>query len=114
MVKVLKRLHQQGLLAHLIVAGSWCLYFYKFYYNKRQPKRDKRARDIEQITRILNLIQKQNQTDVLVEVYCKLHRKWQGKIISNLNEIGQDGIAAVLEARMPETFVRTVSKKSTS
>jgi len=218
LMKVLKLLQQEGLLEHLIVAGSWCIYFYKFYYNKRQPiatlrtrdidffipspkaikieidlpellkhlgfiidfqgragyirfvhpelfieflvpergrsidkpyplkqlkinaqplrfleilqlktinvkvkdfdltlphpscfvlhktivykrrpKKDKRARDIEQIIRILDLIQRQNELDSLAEVYSQLHRKRQNKIISNLNEIGQVDIAELLE-----------------
>lgn len=96
-MKVLKLLQQEGLLEHLIVAGSWCIYFYKFYYNKRQPIATLRARDIEQIIRVLDFIQKQNELDSLAEVYSQLHSKWQNKIISNLNEIGQVDIAELLE-----------------
>lgn len=215
---VLKLLEQEGILKHLIVAGSWCIYFYKFYYNKRQPiatlrtrdidffiphpksikteidlpellenlgfiidfqgragyirfvhpelfieflvpekgrplekpyllkqlkinaqalrfmeilelktisieledakltlphpssfvlhkiivykrrpKKDKRARDIEQIIRILNFIQKQNEFDSLLEVYSQLYHTWQNKIISNLKEIGQIEIVNFLK-----------------
>ena len=218
LIKVLKLLQQEGLLEHFIVAGSWCLYFYKFYYNKRQsiatlrtrdvdffipspkdikieidlpellehlgfiidfqgragyvrfvhpelfieflvpergrpvdkpyplkqlkinaqalrfleilqlktidlklkeidlilphpssfvlhkiiiykrrPKKDKRERDIEQIIRVLNFIQQQNELDSLIEVYSQLHCKWQNRVISNLNEIDQVDIAELLE-----------------
>ncbi len=218
LVKVLKLLQEEGLLEHLIVAGSWCLYFYKFYYNKKQsiatlrtrdvdffipfpkaikievdlpkllehlgfitdfqgragyirfvhtelfieflvpekgrpitkpyklkqlkinaqalrflevlqirtvniivkdieltlphpscfvlhkilvykrrPKKDKRARDIEQIHRVLDLLQKQNELDSLTEVYSQLCRKWQNKIIASLKEIDQTNIVEFLE-----------------
>lgn len=40
-------LQQQGLLEHLIVAGSWCIYFYKFYYNRKQPIATLRTRDVD-------------------------------------------------------------------
>lgn len=47
LIKVLTLLQQEGLLDHLIVAGSWCIYFYKYYYNKRQPIATLRTRDID-------------------------------------------------------------------
>jgi hypothetical protein len=45
--KVLKIMNREGVLKHLIVAGSWCLYFYKFYYNKQQPIVSLRTRDVD-------------------------------------------------------------------
>ncbi len=69
---------------------------------KRRPKKDKRTRDIEQIIRVLNLIQKQNELDSLVEVYSQIHKKWQGKILLNLKEIDQVEIAEFLEKDQEE------------
>ncbi len=34
--KVLKKLHQEGALNDLILIGSWCAYFYKYYFTKRK------------------------------------------------------------------------------
>jgi len=45
--KVLSLLDKEGVLKHLVVAGSWCLYFYKFYYKKRQPIVSLRTRDVD-------------------------------------------------------------------
>ena len=73
-----------------------CYVLHKILVYKRRPKKDKRTRDIEQIARVLNFLQKQNETKSLAEVYSQLHRKWQNKIISNLNEIGQVDIATFL------------------
>jgi hypothetical protein len=45
--KVLKILQKEGVLKHLIVVGSWCLYFYQFYFEKQQPIASLRTRDID-------------------------------------------------------------------
>jgi len=45
--KILGLLEKEGILKHLIIAGSWCLYFYKFYYNKKQPIVSLRTRDVD-------------------------------------------------------------------
>ena len=45
--KILGLLEKEGVLKHLIIAGSWCLYFYKFYYNKKQPIVSLRTRDVD-------------------------------------------------------------------
>jgi hypothetical protein len=47
LLKVLKILEEQGLLKDLIVAGSWCLYFYKFFFHKKRPIATLRTRDID-------------------------------------------------------------------
>jgi len=44
--KVLKILQKEGVLKHLIVVGSWCLYFYQFYFGK-QPIASLRTRDVD-------------------------------------------------------------------
>ncbi len=45
--KILRLLEKEGVLKHLIIAGSWCLYFYKYYYNKKQPIVSLRTRDVD-------------------------------------------------------------------
>ena len=35
--KVLKIFQQQGILNHVIIIGSWCIYFYKFYFKRKTP-----------------------------------------------------------------------------
>ena len=45
--KIMKLLEKEGVLKHLVIAGSWCLYFYKFYYNKKQPIVSLRTRDVD-------------------------------------------------------------------
>jgi len=45
--KVLKILQKEGVLKHLVVAGSWCLYFYQFYFEKQQPIASLRTRDVD-------------------------------------------------------------------
>lgn len=47
LLKVLKILQREGLLKDLIVGGSWCLYFYKFYFRKKRPIATLRTRDID-------------------------------------------------------------------
>ncbi len=45
--KVLKIFQKEGVLRHLLVAGSWCLYFYQFYFDKQQPIATLRTRDVD-------------------------------------------------------------------
>lgn len=45
--KILGLLEKEGVLKHLIIIGSWSLYFYKFYYNKKQPIVSLRTRDVD-------------------------------------------------------------------
>jgi len=32
-IKVLKRLHKAGILKSVVLVGSWCVYFYQYYFN---------------------------------------------------------------------------------
>jgi len=45
--RILRLLEKEGVLKHLIIIGSWSLYFYKFYYNKKQPIVSLRTRDVD-------------------------------------------------------------------
>ena len=57
-----------------------CFVLHKTIVYKRRPNKDKRARDIEQIVRILNLIIQQDELKSLAEIYSKLNRRWQNAI----------------------------------
>lgn len=45
--KVLRTLQEKGILKHLVIAGSWCIYFYKFYFHQRSPIASLRTRDVD-------------------------------------------------------------------
>jgi len=45
--KVLLSLQEKGILKHFILAGSWCMYFYRFYFHKRNPITSLRTRDVD-------------------------------------------------------------------
>lgn len=45
--KVLRILDEKGVLEHLVIVGSWCIYFYRFYFNKKQPIASLRTRDVD-------------------------------------------------------------------
>jgi glycosyltransferase involved in cell wall biosynthesis len=48
LLKVLRILHQEGILDHLLLIGSWVFYFYKFYFHKRKPiVASLRTRDVD-------------------------------------------------------------------
>ncbi|MFC1512676.1 GSU2403 family nucleotidyltransferase fold protein, partial [bacterium] len=45
--KVLRILQKKGALKHLVVVGSWCMYFYNFYFNKLETIASLRTRDVD-------------------------------------------------------------------
>ncbi len=45
--KVLKILDDEGVLEHLIIVGSWCIYFYGLYFRKKHPIATLRTRDVD-------------------------------------------------------------------
>lgn len=45
--KVLRILDKKGILTHLVIAGSWCIFFYRFYFHKKQPIASLRTRDVD-------------------------------------------------------------------
>jgi len=45
--KVLRILDKEGVLKHLVVAGSWCMFFYTLYFKKKQPIASLRTRDVD-------------------------------------------------------------------
>lgn len=45
--KVLRILDKKGILTHLVIVGSWCIFFYRFYFHKKQPIASLRTRDVD-------------------------------------------------------------------
>ncbi len=45
--KVLNILQDKSVLRHFVIAGSWCIYFYRFYFHKRSPIASLRTRDVD-------------------------------------------------------------------
>jgi len=45
--KVLRILDGKGVLKHLVVVGSWCMFFYTLYFQKKQPIASLRTRDVD-------------------------------------------------------------------
>lgn len=39
-LRVLKKLHRAGVLDNIIIIGSWCLYFYRSYFEKSEYSPD--------------------------------------------------------------------------
>lgn len=70
---------------------------HKILVYKKRSNKDKRARDVEQIIRVLDFLQGQNELASLAEVHSQLYSKWQNKIIANLKEIDRADIAGFLE-----------------
>lgn len=46
-IEVLKRYHKAGLLKHVIIVGSWCIYFYKDYFCRESYMTSIRTSDID-------------------------------------------------------------------
>ena len=46
-LKVLKKLHEEGALNDLILIGSWCAYFYKYYFAQTPYEATTRTRDLD-------------------------------------------------------------------
>ncbi len=45
--KVLRILNEKDVLRHLVVVGSWCMFFYTLYFQKKQPIASLRTRDVD-------------------------------------------------------------------
>ncbi len=58
-IEVVRRLHSVGILNKLVLIGSWCMYFYEFYFHDRQYSPTIRTRDM----------------DILIPLPCKIKTK---------------------------------------
>ena len=66
-VEVLRRYHKAGLLEHVIIVGSWCIYFYKDYFNKESYMTSIRTSDIDFLVPIPVKLRKPDDMFTLVE-----------------------------------------------
>jgi len=74
--KVLEKLDREGILQHLIVVGSWCVYFYKHQFKDAFRLTSWRTKDIEFDTSLIGKLQKpRNITAILkgLDFVMKLH-----------------------------------------
>lgn len=46
-LQVLNKMNQSDILNGIAIIGSWCLYFYKYYFNQKNYSPDIRTRDID-------------------------------------------------------------------
>ena len=46
-IEILKRLQAAGILRHVILIGSWSIYFYKYYFNSKDYSTFIRTSDID-------------------------------------------------------------------
>lgn len=46
-LRVLKKMHESGVLIELVIVGSWSLYFYKYYFDQSDYFPNIRTRDID-------------------------------------------------------------------
>ena len=52
-IEVLKRFNRAGILKHLILVGSWSIYFYKYYFNSPGYSTFIRTTDIDFLIPVL-------------------------------------------------------------
>lgn len=66
-IEVLTRYHKAGLLKHVILVGSWCIYFYKDYFNSKSYMTSIRTSDNDFLVPIPFKINKSDDLFTLVE-----------------------------------------------
>ncbi|MFA6294439.1 MAG: GSU2403 family nucleotidyltransferase fold protein [Victivallales bacterium] len=66
-IEVLKRYHKAGLLKHVIIVGSWCIYFYRDYFRGKSYITSIRTSDIDFLVPIPVMHTKNDDLFALVE-----------------------------------------------
>lgn len=66
-IEVLKRYHKAGLLEHVIIVGSWCIYFYRDYFKAGSYTTSIRTSDIDFLVPIPVKLRKSDDLFALVE-----------------------------------------------
>jgi len=74
-----------------------CFLLHKIIIYKRRPRRDKRLKEIEQIKRLSNFLQNQDNFRSVKRNFAKLHPKWQTRVLRNLKDLGQDKLTQTLQ-----------------
>lgn len=65
-IKVLRKFDQAGILSHIVLAGSWSVYFYRYYFNSESYISAIRTRDIDFVVPIpFNIKNKTNVVSLL-------------------------------------------------
>lgn len=96
-IKVLKRFQEHGILNRLVIIGSWCLYFYKNYFQSKNYYPSIRTRDLDFLVPLPFTIKKKVNIPQLL--------KDMGFVISFFGEQGYiklDHPDLILEFLVPE------------
>ena len=74
-----------------------CFTLHKIIIFTRRPEKKKKEKEIEQVERMLNLLEEENLRNSLKRFFLKLHPKWQKKVINNLKILDKNDIAGFLQ-----------------
>jgi len=70
---------------------------HKIIIYTRRPEVEKRAKEIEQINRMLDFLTKEDELHSLKRVFLKLHKKWRIRVINNLKNLNKKEIIDILQ-----------------
>ena len=74
-----------------------CFVLHKIIIYSRRPKKEKKEKEAEQINRMLDLLMKENQADLLKKYFVELHPKWRKKVIDNLKILNKNDFVSLLK-----------------
>jgi len=74
-----------------------CFLLHKIIIYTRRPEVEKRAKEIEQINRMLDFLTKEDEFHSLKMVFLKLHKKWRIRVINNLKNLNKKEIIDILQ-----------------
>jgi hypothetical protein len=74
-----------------------CFLLHKIIIFARRPEKDKKEKELEQIGRTFDLIQKENKVGCLKNIFLKLHPKWRSRIINNLSILNKKEIIDIFQ-----------------
>jgi hypothetical protein len=90
-IKVLKKLDDAGVLPHIVLAGSWSVYFYRYYFLTEKYISAIRTRDIDFVVPLP--LKLKNKTDI-------------AKLLESLNfDVQFEGTHGLIKLRNPELTV---------
>jgi len=87
-------INAEGLRIKLPHPAAYALH--KFIIFKRRSKAEKHDRDIEGALRVFNELIRHKKHSEIKYIFKRMHKKWQKKILDNLNSIGEQEISKIL------------------
>lgn len=70
---------------------------HKLLIMNRRPKAEKQTKDKEAAMRIINALIANKQTNTIVDAFCVIPKRWQNKIIKQLDKITEKHLIAILD-----------------